>query len=29
MANGRLTDRKEGLWSRIKRVAMTDAKTDN
>ncbi len=24
MANGRLTDRKEGLWSRIKRVAMTD-----
>ncbi len=24
MANGRLTDRNEGLWSRIKRVAMTD-----
>ena len=24
MANGRLTDRKESLWSRIKRVAMTD-----
>ena len=24
MANGRLTDRREGLWSRIKRVAMTD-----
>jgi fused signal recognition particle receptor len=24
MANGRLTDRKETLWSRIKRVAMTD-----
>src|SRR5512146_62120 len=24
MANGRLTDRKEGLWTRIKRVAMTD-----
>ncbi|HUF36631.1 MAG TPA: signal recognition particle-docking protein FtsY [Gemmatimonadales bacterium] len=24
MANGRLTDRKEGLWARIKRVALTD-----
>ncbi|HET6577511.1 MAG TPA: signal recognition particle-docking protein FtsY [Gemmatimonadales bacterium] len=24
MANGRLTDRKESLWGRIKRVAMTD-----
>ena len=24
MANGRLTDRKESLWTRIKRVAMTD-----
>jgi fused signal recognition particle receptor len=24
MANGRLTDRKDSLWSRIKRVAMTD-----
>jgi fused signal recognition particle receptor len=24
MANGRLTDRRESLWSRIKRVAMTD-----
>src|SRR5918995_3798836 len=24
MANGRLTDRQEGLWSRIKRVALTD-----
>jgi fused signal recognition particle receptor len=24
MANGRLTDRKETLWNRIKRVAMTD-----
>ena len=24
MTNGRLTDRKESLWSRIKRVAMTD-----
>ena len=24
MANGRLTDRKESLWNRIKRVAMTD-----
>jgi fused signal recognition particle receptor len=24
MADGRLTDRKEGLWSRIKRVATTD-----
>ena len=24
MANGRLTDRKEGLWARIKRFALTD-----
>jgi fused signal recognition particle receptor len=24
MANGRLTDRKDGLWSRIKRIALTD-----
>jgi len=24
MANGRLTDRKESLWGRIKRIAMTD-----
>jgi fused signal recognition particle receptor len=24
MANGRLTDRKDGLWARIKRVALTD-----
>ena len=24
MANGRLTDRKDSLWTRIKRVAMTD-----
>jgi fused signal recognition particle receptor len=24
MANGRLTDRKDSLWSRIKRIAMTD-----
>ena len=24
MADGRLTDRQEGLWSRITRVAMTD-----
>ncbi len=24
MANGRLSDRKEGLWARIKRVALTD-----
>jgi fused signal recognition particle receptor len=24
MANGRLTDRKEGLWARIKRIALTD-----
>ena len=24
MANGRLTDRKDGLWARIKRIALTD-----
>jgi fused signal recognition particle receptor len=24
MANGRLTDRKDGLWTRIKRIALTD-----
>ncbi len=24
MANGRMTDRKDGLWARIKRVALTD-----
>ena len=24
MANGRLSDRQEGLWARIKRVALTD-----